>query len=143
MHREVSLRFREIALISKCGLFAVSFRRSVADHGDATLRLDMRIVLVMRNQTDTRVVQDIFGVFGEGADEYQQAGVVIHQIGCNRAERIAVKFFRQGAEHTIAMGAQHLSRFVCGSHGHLMLKVLVQFAPDACRAPSTVSSRLR
>ena len=53
----------------------------------------MRVALVVGDQADTGVMQDVFGVFGERADQYQQAAVVIRQIRRDRAERIAVEFF--------------------------------------------------
>ena len=72
----------------------------------------MRVALVMGDQADARIVPDVFGVFGEGADKDEQAAIVIHQIGCDRAERVTIEFFRQGAQRAIAMGAQHQARFV-------------------------------
>ena len=97
VHGEVSLRFREIAQIAQAGLFSIRLQLGVANYCHTPLGLDMRVALVMGDQADARVVPDVFGVFGEGADKDEQAAIVIHQVRRDRAERITIEFFRQGA----------------------------------------------
>ena len=96
-------------------------RAADADQRDAALRLDVRVFLIVGDEADARIVLDVLGVFRQRADEDEQAAVVIHQIRRDGAERVAVEFFRQGAQRAVTMGAQQLACITGGGHGELVL----------------------
>src|SRR5665647_2432860 len=72
VHREVGLCLREIAQIARPDSLAVGLRHRVPKCCHASLGLDMRVALVVGDEDDTGVMLDVFGVFGECADKYQQ-----------------------------------------------------------------------
>ena len=94
MYGEVGLRLREIAQVSFSVAVAILFKHGVTNHRDATLGLDMGVILIVCDEADTRVVPDVFGVFGQGADEDKQATIVIDQIRRDGAEGVTIEFLR-------------------------------------------------
>ena len=74
--------------------FASCQRFGVADDRHAPLSLDARIVLVVRDQADARVIQEIFRVFRQPGDEQQHAAVMVGQVRRDRTERVAVEALR-------------------------------------------------
>ena len=97
-HVVIGLCFWEIAQVTLSCELASCEQGGSADQGDAPLRLDVRVFLIVCDEADARIMLDVLGVFRQRADEDEQAAVVIHQIRRDGAERVAVEFFRQGAQ---------------------------------------------
>src|SRR5450759_1284074 len=139
MHPEVSSCLRKMAQITQSGLLAIRLRLSLANHSHPPLDLDARVALILCDQADARVMPDVFGVFGEGADENQEAAIVIYQIRRDRTERVAVEFFRQGAQRAVAMSAQHQACFAGIAHAESFNAVCAKRRPNAMHSFFSVS----
>jgi hypothetical protein len=61
-------------------------------NSDAPLGLDVQVVLVVCDEAHAAIMLDILGMFRQRADEDEQTTVVIHQIGSNGTERMAIEF---------------------------------------------------
>ena len=69
-------------------------------------------------------------MFSEGADQNEQATIMVHQIWGDRTKRVTVEFLGQGAQCAVTVRAQNLAGFAC-NHAASFSAVSASRRPNA------------
>src|SRR6185437_9032389 len=76
---EVALRFRKVTQITRANpVPTIRDELGHAHHRNAPLRLNVGLILAVRDKTYASVIPDILGVFRQTANEDDQTAIVIH-----------------------------------------------------------------